>query len=99
MQVTGGICHSVQVASGAEPRLVRAAHEFEAQMMKELIRPMTKRDDEDDTGSGGALAEFAGEAFGKALSQAGGFGISAKIMEMFSHGDTSGSSGSESKLH
>ena len=24
-----------------QPRLVRAAHEFEAQMMKELLKPMT----------------------------------------------------------
>ena len=27
--------------TGPQPRLVHAAHEFEAQMMKELIKPMT----------------------------------------------------------
>ena len=71
-----------------QPRLVRAAHEFEAQMMKELLKPMTGRDaltgeDEDtggDAGSNGALGEFASEALGQALSQRGGFGIANRIV-------------------
>jgi Rod binding domain-containing protein len=55
-----------------QPRLVRAAHEFEAQMMKEMMKPMTGSNsltgEEDDSslGSGGALGEFASEALGKA---------------------------------
>ena len=64
-----------------QPRLVRAAHEFEAQMMKELLKPMTDADGLDGRGrrlgfgSGGALGEFASEALGQALSEQGGFGI------------------------
>lgn len=76
----------------ANPRLVRAAHEFEAQMMKELLQPMTADDPlsgEDDgaglelgsgSGSGGALSDFASEALGQALSQRGGFGIADSIV-------------------
>ena len=75
----------------AEPRLVRAAHEFEGQMMKELLKPLTESDsltgeDEDSaSGSGGALGEFAAEALGRALSDHGGFGIADRIVGQLSH--------------
>jgi Rod binding domain-containing protein len=80
-----------------QPRLVRAAHEFEAQMMKELMKPMTRADsltgaDEDsdsdsggDSGSFGALEEFGSEALAQALSQGGGFGIANRIIKDLSH--------------
>jgi Rod binding domain-containing protein len=76
-----------------QPRLVRAAHEFEAQMMKELMKPMNQgssftgedTDSEDDSGSGGALGEFASEALGRALSEQGGFGIANSIVKDLSH--------------
>lgn len=79
-----------------QPRLVRAAHEFEAQMMKELIKPMNQGssltgDDEDadsGSGSGGALGEFASEALGRALSEGGGFGIAKQIVKDLSHSGT-----------
>ncbi len=85
-------------ASGApapSPKLVNAAHEFEAQMMKELLAPMTGADPlfgaDDDasdsglalgsgSGAGGALADFASETLGQALSERGGFGIADKII-------------------
>jgi len=71
-----------------QPRLVRAAHEFEAQMMKELLKPLTTGDgagdgltgSADDTGSTGALGDYASEALGRALSEAGGFGIASRIV-------------------
>ena len=90
-------------ASGAgsaaipQPKLVRAAHEFEAQMMKELMKPMTlgssltgsgegaDGDSGSDSGSGGALGEFASEALGRALSERGGFGIASRIVKDLSH--------------
>ena len=67
-------------AEWPSPRLVRAAHEFEAQMMKELLKPMTGSDaltgaedgDSDSgAGSGGALGEFASEALGAGAERAG----------------------------
>ena len=72
-----------------QPRLVRAAHEFEAQMMKELMKPMTQgslltgddADSDSESGSGGALTEFASEALGRALSERGGFGIASSIVK------------------
>ena len=74
-----------------QPRLVRAAHEFEAQMMKELLKPMTGtngldgEDDDSASGSGGALGEFASEALGRAFSEQGGFGIAKSIVQDLSH--------------
>src|ERR1035437_8435701 len=73
-----------------QPRLVHAAHEFEAQMMQELLKPMTRAssiggdDDESTCGSGGALGEVASEALGRALSERGGFGIANSIIGQLS---------------
>lgn len=73
------------------PRLVRAAHEFEAQMMKELLKPMhpdgassLDGDDGGDAGSTEALGEFSAEALGRALSEAGGLGIAKHILKALS---------------
>ena len=78
------------------PRLVRAAQEFEGQMMKELLQPLTTTDpltgeaDSGDSdlisgsGSGGALSQFASEALGQALSEHGGFGIARQIVRELS---------------
>lgn len=75
-----------------EPRLVRAAHEFEGQLMKELLKPLTQNDsgsesltgDDDDSGSGSALGQFAAEALGRALSDHGGLGIADRIVSRLS---------------
>jgi len=69
------------------PRLVNAAHEFEASMMKELMGPLTSGKDSldgDTDGSDSALTSFAGEAMAKAISDRGGFGIATKILHQLS---------------
>jgi Rod binding domain-containing protein len=85
---------TVQQTSGTpSPRLVRAAHEFEAQMMKELLEPMTRSgsnlegdsSEESASGSAGALGTFASEALAQAISAAGGFGIANKVLRTLSH--------------
>jgi len=77
-----------------QPRLVRAAHEFEGQMMKELMKPMTAGDaltgvgdGDSDSGAGseGALNTFASEALAQALSQRGGLGIANTTVKELSH--------------
>jgi Rod binding domain-containing protein len=103
-------------AAAPNPKLVRAAHEFEAQMMKELLKPLTASDgltgedgsgsdlgsdmDSDGgldlgsgSGSGGALADFASEALGQALSERGGFGVADKIVRELSHAHRGGETG------
>jgi Rod binding domain-containing protein len=84
---------AAQAQTGPSPRLMRAAHEFEGQIMQELLKPMTNgdtltgTDDNTDSGagSGGALGEFASEALGNALSERGGFGIANHIIQELSH--------------
>ncbi len=77
--------------TGPSPRLLRAAHEFEAQMLKELLKPVSKGSgllgDEDGSGEegGGVLSEFASEAFAGAMSAQGGFGIARQIVRDLSH--------------
>jgi Rod binding domain-containing protein len=105
MQVTtmGQQMTGQETASTPSPRLVRAAHEFEGQMMKELLEPMTRSgsslegqdSDESASGSAGALGTFASEALGQAISAAGGFGIADKILKTLSHSGTPGESGKE----
>lgn len=82
-------------AQAPQPRLLRAAHEFEAAMMKELMVPLSSSDDSlgggDDEGSSSALNSFAQEALGNALSEHGGFGIAKSIIrELSAQGNRSG---------
>jgi len=82
-----------------QPRLEKAAHEFEAQMMKELMAPLASTkglpgESEDDAGSDSALSSFAGEALSKAISELGGFGIAKSILHRLANGSNS-VSGSE----
>jgi Rod binding domain-containing protein len=84
-----GFCAAgVAAASLPQPRLVRAAQEFEAQMMKELLKPMTG-EDEEDANSTGVLGEFASEALGRGLSAAGGLGVAHRIVQDLSQSGTS----------
>ena len=73
----------------ASPRLVRAAHEFEGQMMKELLQPLMAGDGltggDDESGANATLGEFGAESLGQALSRQGGFGIAARIVRDLSH--------------
>lgn len=81
-----GMGHGSESPAMPSPRLVKAAHEFEGLMMKELLKPMTADDsltggDSDQaSGSGSALSEFGCETLGQALSQRGGFGIADRII-------------------
>jgi Rod binding domain-containing protein len=97
MQGTGAVGSRVQLEIRAQARLFRAAHEFEAQMMKELIRPMTQLSESDEASSSeGALTDLASEALGRSLSLAGGFGIAEKIINGLSQNEIGNECHSES---
>jgi Rod binding domain-containing protein len=86
----GGPEQSVRsvAAPRPEPRLVRASHQFEAQMMKELLEPMTRPGalcGDSDGNETGVLGEFASESLAGALSAGGGFGIADRIVHTLSH--------------
>jgi Rod binding domain-containing protein len=73
---------------------VQAAHEFEAQLMKELLKPLTRiaNADGEDRGSesGGPLSDFAAESLGEALSRQGGLGIANNILHALSCNEKNG---------
>lgn len=76
---------------GMDPRLKPAAHDFEASMMQELLKPM-ERDPLFSSGNsdGGGLVGSAAsastwsslgvESLAKAISEAGGLGIATKVI-------------------
>lgn len=63
-------------------------------MMKELLKPLnsgtsiTGEEDDSDSGSNGALAEYAQEALGRAMSDHGGLGIAHQIIQHLSGNQT-----------
>ena len=74
------------------PKLKSAAHEFEASIMKEFLKPLqhdslfseeSDKDADDSGGSAEALMSFGAEAMAKAISEHGGFGIAQKILDHF----------------
>lgn len=80
---------AADAAKGAGgPRLTKAAHEFEASLMQELLKPLQEdplfaKDDSSADGSGNALSSFGTEALAEAISSRGGFGIADKILAQF----------------
>jgi Rod binding domain-containing protein len=91
MNAIGAVSAHGHTAAIPQPRLVQAAHEFEAPLMKELLKPMTAgatvEGGESDAGSGGVLADFATEALGQALSRQGGLGIATNILHSLSRSE------------
>jgi len=84
-------------SSTPSPRLVSSAHEFEAQMMKELLAPLSSTGTEDEENghtSGSALKDYATEALGRALSNSGGFGVAKMILHSVAHSGTKGANSS-----
>lgn len=74
------------------PRLISAAHEFEACLMKEFLKPLQQDSlfadegdmtDDDAGGSAGTLMSYGAEVMAKAISEHGGFGIAQKILDHF----------------
>ena len=84
------------------PKLKSAAHEFEASLMKEFLKPLEHDslfaedklgESDDEQGSASALMSFGSQAMAKAISEHGGFGIATKILDHFrTHPDAASSS-------
>jgi peptidoglycan hydrolase FlgJ len=81
---------SQSVPMATDPKLEHAAHEFEASLMAELLKPLQadgltgEESDAGGMGSGGALQDFASESLARAISERGGFGIADRILRQLS---------------
>lgn len=105
---------NVQAGNGPDaafsdnPKLKSAAHEFEASLMQEFLKPLQHDPlfdsgedggiDGVEGGSSGALMSFGSEALAKAISERGGFGIATKILDHFRTHNESSSAVSSGKL-
>ena len=78
--------------SPSYPKLQSAAHEFEASLMKEFLKPLQHdslfadedgKDDYNTSGSADTLMSYGAEAMAKAISEHGGFGIARQILDHF----------------
>lgn len=76
----------------SNPKLESAAHEFEASLMQEFLKPLQhdslfadeeSKGDDDTSGSAGTLMSYGAGAMAKAISEHGGFGIARKILDHF----------------
>jgi Rod binding domain-containing protein len=74
------------------PKLESAAHEFEASLMQEFLKPLQhdslfadeeSKGDDDTSGSAGTLMSYGAEAMAKSISEHGGFGIARRILDHF----------------
>jgi peptidoglycan hydrolase FlgJ len=70
-----------------QAKLTDAAQQFEAMMLQEMLKPMRKEqsswgDDEssEDDSASDTISSFGAEAFAKAISKEGGFGIAKKVI-------------------
>jgi peptidoglycan hydrolase FlgJ len=70
-----------------QAKLVDAAQQFEAMMLQEMLKPMRGGKDswggEESTDSDSAsdtISSFGTEAFAKAISKGGGFGIAKQVI-------------------
>jgi peptidoglycan hydrolase FlgJ len=82
------LSQSAQEPVKPSPRLESAAHQFEASMLTELLKPLQERsefsdkdEDDDDSGSAASMREYGTEAMARSLSEHGGLGIAKMVLE------------------
>jgi flagellar protein FlgJ len=89
MNITPAV--SRQVAPGLDvqkqAKLVDAAQQFEAMMLQEMLKPMRGgkdswggADKSDGDSASDTISSFGTEAFAKAISKGGGFGIARQVI-------------------
>jgi peptidoglycan hydrolase FlgJ len=102
----GGVLGRTAVLQADDPRLKSAAHEFEASLMKEFLKPLEhdslfaeegSENSEDKEGSISVLMSYGSQAMAKAVSERGGFGIATKILDHFRTGHNAFPSGSAAR--
>jgi flagellar protein FlgJ len=89
MRITSGISNQIDAELDAQKqaKLVDAAQQFEAMMLQEMLKPMRRGQDSwggDDKGDGDSasdtISSFGTEAFARAISKGGGFGIAKQVV-------------------
>jgi flagellar protein FlgJ len=89
MKITSDTSNQINVGLDVQKqaKLVDAAQQFEAMMLQEMLKPMRGGQDSwgdddksaDDSASD-TISSFGTEAFAKAISKGGGFGIAKQVV-------------------
>ncbi len=66
--------------------LTRAAHQFEAMFVGQMLRSARESSEDDDSGTNGTYLEMAEDQFSQALSAKGGLGIATMVVSKLGDG-------------
>ncbi len=66
--------------------LNRAAHQFEAMFVGQMLRSVRESSEDEDAGANGTYLEMAEEQFSQALSAKGGLGIATMVVSKLGDG-------------
>jgi flagellar protein FlgJ len=88
MKINSDVTSQPTAAAEAQKqaKLVDAAHQFEATMLQELLKPMQQGQSnwggeaKSDDSASDTISSFGTEAIAKAISKGGGFGIAKQIV-------------------
>ena len=88
MKITSGLLSPTGAAADTQrqTKLVDAAQQFEAMMLQELLKPMRGGADswggeeKSEDSASETISSFGSEAFAKAISKGGGFGIAKQVI-------------------
>ncbi len=83
--VVGGVEATSQAAQ-KQAKLEAGAHEFEAMMLQQMLKPLKfgeaeSSDGEEASGASGTVQGFATDAIAKGIASKGGLGIAAQIIK------------------
>jgi Rod binding domain-containing protein len=92
-------------AASRHAKLTHAAQQFEALMLGELLKPLSKSsaigEEDEDAGSNGTLQSFGVEAMAGALARSGALGFADRIVHSLERGnirDSSENVGTDAKV-
>jgi peptidoglycan hydrolase FlgJ len=89
MKITSDISNQINAGLDVQKqaKLVDTAQQFEAMMLQEMLKPMRGGQDSwggddksDDDSASDTISSFGTEAFAKAISKGGGFGIAKQVV-------------------
>jgi peptidoglycan hydrolase FlgJ len=88
MKITSDISTQTETGVDAQKqaKLTDAAQQFEAMMLQEMLKPMRGQQDswggeeKDGDSASDTISSFGTEAFAKAISRGGGFGLAKQVI-------------------
>jgi flagellar protein FlgJ len=100
----GGVMSASQQAAQRTAKLADGAHQFEAMMLQEMLKPLKfgespdsgGGDDDSSGGANGTLQSYGTEVLAKAISLQGGFGIAKQIIRQVAAQDAAHPHGTSS---